>query len=117
MAQVLTRIDVEVAAAGTAVRVVTDPASPLRYQPYAYFEANFGNAGAIYVGGADVSDAAYTALLNGNAVDRSFNWSAYNYPASPNPQMRNQTFVDLYETWVDAATSGDKVFVTISPNQ
>jgi hypothetical protein len=113
MAQTVKVIPVTVAVPGTAQRVVTTLTDPNRFVPWAYFEALSTNAGLIYVGDDDVTDENYMAMLNGAGNDRSFNWNAFKYPCSPQPQIRNQNLLDLYNVWVDSSQADDVVFVSV----
>lgn len=108
MAFKLKTITVTVAAAGTQVRVVTDAsATAERYVPWAYFEADAGNSGVCYLGDADVASTEYAVKLDASSAS-----PGVNIPAPQDPRQPELNRLDLYETWVDAATNGDKVFVT-----
>lgn len=110
MAQVPRVITVTVTTAGTQVRVITDQADPQRYVPWAYFEASKDNAGLAFIGDANVAATNYSACLDatGATTPAGINWSLAQMPRDADLNL-----FDLYNTWVDAATSGDKVFVTV----
>ena len=101
-------LTVTVTTAGTRVRVVTDAQSPNRYVPWAYFEADAANTGAVYIGDVTVASSVYSAVLDATGSTASLNWALPQYP-----QDADSSRLDLYETYVDAANNGDKVFVTV----
>lgn len=107
MSEQLKIITVTIASAGTRQRCVTDALSHDRYPGWAHFKAREINSGDCYLGDSTVSSTVYSEVLH--AADHGgVDWEGGTERASG---ARDQ--VDLYETWIDAASSGDKVFITI----
>jgi hypothetical protein len=109
MAQAPYTIEVEIAAAGTAQRVVTSPSSIYRYVKSASFCPKDDNAGFIFVGDADVSSSFYASFLDASKGDQLDIIGDTVFDTKGN----HLNYIDLYETWVDAETNGDVVFVSI----
>lgn len=104
-------LTVTVSSAGTAQRVGNIEHKPsegkIRFVKSAYFEADKDNAGKCFVGDADVDATAYAASLDAeDGITFATDW--HEAPGAVKPQK-----LDLYNTWVDAASSNDQVHVTV----
>lgn len=102
-------LGVTVVTAGVPVRVVSDAESPYRYVRSAFFRPADSNVGAVYVGDAGVSSSLYTDALVGSEKDCS-TWEG-DWVSQDSGNRFN--YIDLYNVWVDAGTSGSSVFVTV----
>lgn len=108
MASKLKILTVTIATAGTRQRVVTSPFNKIdRYPKSAHFRQRITNSGNIYIGDETVSSTVYSDVLqptDGGSLD---------FDGDTNYSSGAQDEIDLYNTWVDAGTNGDKVFVSI----
>lgn len=107
MGQIPKVLSVTVSTAGTRVRVITDSADPHRYMRSGYFAPYASNTGNVYVGDAAVSSSLYTDAL---AVADRITFEGDAVSANPSDRLN---YLDLYNVWVDADTSGNILFVTL----
>ncbi len=98
---------VTVATAGVRQRIVTDRNSPYRFPKSAYYKAKETNAGDLYIGDDQVSSSVYTDILH--ASDKG----ALTEDGDTLYSSGGRDEIDLYHAWVDAASSGDVLLVTI----
>jgi hypothetical protein len=95
-----------VAAAGTANKLIADPARPADWKCIALrIRAYTGNAGNIYVGtqGSLVTSTDYSDILAPGEV-----WEA----RISNEDRKYGRFIDMTHIWLNADTSGDGVSYT-----
>lgn len=98
---------VTVASAGTRQRIVTDPKSPYRFPKSAYYKGKETNAGNLFLGDDTVSSSVYTDVLH--AADKG----SLTEDGDTLYSSGGRDEIDLYKAYVDAASSGDVLFVTI----
>lgn len=109
MAQQPLNFAVTVSSSGTRVPLVS-PGDANQFVRSALIEAYGLNAGEIYIGGSNVSATQYSRRLVGSDKDRDLTISGDNVDGAGGS---HRNCIDLSKWYVDAATSGDKVMVTI----